>query len=87
MMSKLPKKNAYKSNLFADICNKLRRTAAIAGLLFIYNKGQMPQRAIFQCMDESFHGSVEKVFVAQIDKFIGGLSPFDNNLFNKVTDV
>jgi hypothetical protein len=85
-MSKLPKNNACKSNLSADSCNELHRAAAIAGLLLIYNKGQMPQKAIFQCMDKSFQGSVEKGYVAQIDQIIGGLSPFDS-LFNKVTDV
>jgi hypothetical protein len=84
-MIRVPKKTA-KSNLAADLRNVLRRTAAIAGVLFVYKKGQMPQRAIFQCLDESFHGNIEKGYVSQSDQIIGGLSPFDE-LFAKSTNV
>jgi hypothetical protein len=41
---------------------------------------------IFQCLDESYHGSIEKGYVAQIDQIIGDLSPFDD-LCIKSTDV
>jgi hypothetical protein len=84
-MIRVPKKSS-KSNLSAEMRNELRRTAAIAGLLYVYKKGQMPQRAIFTCLDEAFHGSVEKGYVSQIDQIIGGLSPFDD-LFERNTDV
>jgi hypothetical protein len=72
--------------LYKTIRDEIRRVIAIHAIYNIYQKSQMKQKAMFDMLEDTFHGNEAKGIVSQLKQVICGQPPFDG-LYDKKVNV